>query len=139
MPDPSAAGDGGTLHRIPRHPTLSEWTSRLTTLLELRPSCARCSPNLDEALHSLGDVQRVSMRTCLVYRALRGFAWVRVQKEALVVTLRVDPDNVELRAGFTRDLRDLGHNGGGDLEVRIRTAADVISAMELFQASFEVA
>ncbi|MGA5561108.1 hypothetical protein ACPCUV_08005 [Streptomyces platensis] len=34
----------------------------------------------DSALLDLGNVQRVSLQTCLSYRSLKGFAWVVVQK-----------------------------------------------------------
>nr|WP_307811379.1 DUF5655 domain-containing protein [Streptomyces sp. 9-7] len=90
-------------------------------------------------LLDLGDVQRVSLQTCLSYRTLKGFAWVVVQKGALVVTLALNPTKVELRPGFTRDLRGLGHHGGGDLEVRIRSAADLHAASDLFRQSFGAA
>ncbi|MBL1093446.1 MULTISPECIES: DUF5655 domain-containing protein [Streptomyces] len=84
-------------------------------------------------------MQRVSLQTCLSYRTLKGFAWVVVQKGALVVTLALNPTKVELRPGFTRDLRGLGHHGGGDLEVRIRSAADLHAASDLFRQSFGAA
>ncbi|MGY4968319.1 DUF5655 domain-containing protein [Streptomyces nigrescens] len=94
---------------------------------------------LDSILLGFGDVQRVPLQTCLSYRTLKGFAWVVVQKGALVVTLPLDPNEVELRSGFTRDLRGLGHHGGGDLEVRIRSTADVHAANDLFRRSFDAA
>ncbi|GAA3796932.1 DUF5655 domain-containing protein [Streptomyces phyllanthi] len=111
----------------------------VTHLTGASPEMCRLFGALDAALLDLGEVHRESLKTCLVYRALRGFAWVRVQKEALVVTLRVNPETVELVDGFTRDLRGLGHNGGGDLEVRIRSHSDISSAVVLFQQSFEAA
>ncbi|MDG4858546.1 DUF5655 domain-containing protein [Streptomyces sp. T-3] len=95
--------------------------------------------DLDATLLGLGDVQSEVLQTCIAYRKLCGFAWVRLQRKALVVTLNVDPSSVDLRPGFTRDVRGLGHHGGGHLEVRIRSQADLQAAGPLLQRSLEAA
>ncbi|MFJ9469084.1 hypothetical protein [Streptomyces caniferus] len=84
----------------------------------------------------LGNVQRVSPQTCLSYRSLKGFAWAVVHKGALVVTLPLNPATVDLRPGFTRDLRGLGHHGSGDREVQFRTSGGVERAQELFRVRY---
>ena len=50
---------------------------------------------------------------------------------------RIDPDEVDLLPGFTRDVRGVGHYGTGDLEVRIRTLEGLERAKPLFQQSYE--
>ncbi|WP_327354530.1 DUF5655 domain-containing protein [Streptomyces sp. NBC_01304] len=95
--------------------------------------------DLDATLIGLGEVRSEVLQTCVAYRRLRGFAWVRVQEKTLVVTLNVDPRLVDLRSGFTRDVRELGHHGGGHLEVRIRSHADLQEAAPLLRQSLEAA
>lgn len=100
------------------------------------PAMQQLFGELDSVLLGLGDVHRVSLQTCLSYRTLKGFAWVVIQKASLVVTLPLDPKEVELSPGFTRNLRGLGHHGGGDVEVRIRSVGDIQAASDLFRRSF---
>ena len=47
------------------------------------------------------------------------------------------PDRVELEDGFTRDVRQVGHFGTGDLEVTIRSNEDLARAMPLIRESYE--
>ncbi|WP_259404663.1 hypothetical protein [Microbispora sp. H10830] len=42
--------------------------------------------------------------------------------------MKVDPDRIELEEGFSRDVRNIGHFGTGDLELRIRTQNDLEKA-----------
>lgn len=45
--------------------------------------------------------------------------------------------SVELEEGFTRDVREIGHFGTGDLEIRIRNDADLERALPLVLRSYE--
>ncbi|MGW5868225.1 DUF5655 domain-containing protein [Streptomyces sp. NPDC055239] len=93
---------------------------------------------VDEALLGLGDgVNRVERKQYRAYRRLRNFACLcPPQRSKLLVYLRVDPRNVDLVPGFTRDVSGLGHHGTGDLEVQLRRPRDVARAQDLFRASY---
>lgn len=96
---------------------------------------------LDETLLGLGDgVTRVQRKTYRAYQRLRNFACVcPPRKTKLLVYLKVDPKEVDLVPGFTRDVSALGHHGTGDLEVQLRMPRDVERAQELFRASYAMA
>ncbi|MEU4174701.1 DUF5655 domain-containing protein [Streptomyces sp. NPDC026589] len=96
---------------------------------------------VDEALLGLGDgVNRVERKTYLAYQRLRNFACVcRPQRRKLLVYLKVNPRDVDLVPGFTRDVAGLGHHGTGNLEVQLRTPKDIERAQELFRASYAAA
>ncbi|WP_217201491.1 DUF5655 domain-containing protein [Streptomyces buecherae] len=96
---------------------------------------------VDEVLVGLGDgVHRVERKTYRAYQRLRNFACLcPPQRSKLLVYLKVDPKDVDLVPGFTRDVSGLGHHGTGDLEVRLRTPRDVERAQELFRASYAAA
>ncbi|MGW1149012.1 DUF5655 domain-containing protein [Streptomyces sp. NPDC002454] len=83
--------------------------------------------DLDAVLTESGSVQREALQMYFAYRRMKNVASVKVQprKRTLVVTLKVDPDSVELVEGFTRDVRGIGFHGTGSLEVRIRSHADL--------------
>lgn len=95
---------------------------------------------VDEALLGLGDgVKRVELKTYRAYQRLRNFACLcPPQRTKLLVYLKVDPKDVDLVPGFTRDVTSLGHHGTGDLEVQFRTPRDVERAQEYFRASYAV-
>ncbi|EOY45741.1 Transporter [Streptomyces lividans 1326] len=96
---------------------------------------------VDEVLRGLGDgVNRVERKTYRAYQRLRNFACLcPPQRSKLLVYLKVDPKDVDLVPGFTRDVSGLGHHGTGDLEVQLRTPRDVERAQDLFRASYAAA
>ncbi|MGW1188288.1 DUF5655 domain-containing protein [Streptomyces sp. NPDC002559] len=96
---------------------------------------------LDEVLVGLGeDVTQVERKQYRAYRRLRNFACVgSTQKRQVLVTLNVDPSQVELVEGFSRDVSELGHHGTGDLEVRLRAERDLDRAHELLRLSYATA
>jgi predicted transport protein len=61
---------------------------------------------------------------------------VHPQSQTLLVFLKVDQDTVQLEEGFSRDVRGIGHYGTGDLELRIKNAADFAKAQPLIQQSY---
>ena len=55
----------------------------------------------------------------------------------MVLYVKVSPDGVELVADFTRDVRDVGHYGTGDLEITIASDEDLERAKPLLLRSYE--
>ena len=51
--------------------------------------------------------------------------------------LKLDPDALTLEAGFSRDVRSIGHWGTGDLELTIRNDLDFEKAKPLLIRSYE--
>ena len=54
-----------------------------------------------------------------------------------MIYLRLNPDSVELKEGFTRDVRSIGHWGTGDLEVTVANKEDLRKAEGLLARSYE--
>lgn len=113
----------------------------VTELLE------RSSPQLqdfyqavDDFLRGLGDdVQMVITKFYLAYRRLRNFCCVEVHPTVPKITLyvRVNPDTVTLQEGFTRDVRNVGHFGTGDLEITLQGMADLDRAKDLIVRAYD--
>lgn len=85
------------------------------------------------------DVQVKMLKLYVAFKRLKNFVTVdvRASSKTLFVYVKVDPDTVELKEGFTRDVRKIGHWGTGDLEIRIRSRDDLERALPLLQASYE--
>ena len=91
-------------------------------------------------LLALGDdVQMKELEHYVAFRRLKSFACVKLRSKDLQVWARLDPATVDLRDGFTRDVRQLGHAGTGDLEIPIQNAADFERARPLLVRSYSEA
>jgi predicted transport protein len=109
-------------------------------LQQAGPELRALYESLDAFLLALGD--DVSMKTTryyLAYRRIKNFACVEVHPQAaqLLVFLKVDPDEIALEDGFARDVREIGHFGTGDLELRIGSLEDLDRAKPLVERSYD--
>lgn len=91
-------------------------------------------------LHSLGDdVQMKTLKYYIAFSRIKNFACLLIHTNTknLLVYVKVDPSSVTLEAGFTRDVSSIGHYGTGDLEITIRSTADLEKAKPLLVQSYE--
>lgn len=91
-------------------------------------------------LLALGDdVELKTLDNYVAFRRLKNFACVEVKPKIrhLKVFLKVDPSTVELQLGFTRDVRNIGHFGTGDLEVIVTDPATFERAKPLMERSYD--
>ncbi|WP_211593280.1 DUF5655 domain-containing protein [Microbispora sp. H10836] len=94
---------------------------------------------LEAFIEGLGDdVTKKVLKLYFAFRRIKNFACVEVhpKSQAILVFVKVDPDSIELEEGFSRDVRNIGHFGTGDLELRIRTHNDLEKAFPLIQLSY---
>ncbi|MER7702419.1 DUF5655 domain-containing protein [Kitasatospora sp. NPDC097605] len=106
------------------------------------PECLReLYRELDEALTAAGELEVVPLKHYIAYKRLLNVASVIFRSSpshrAILLYLRLDPDTVELEEGFTRNVRNKGHLGTGDLEVRIASSEDVEKAVPLIRRAVE--
>lgn len=97
---------------------------------------------IDAYLTALGDdVQTKTLDNYIAFRRIKNFACVEVKPQIrhIKVFLKVDPDSITLEPGFTRDVRNVGHFGTGDLEVIVTDSATFEKAKPLLQRSYETA
>jgi predicted transport protein len=93
-----------------------------------------------EFLEALGDdVQVRQQKLYVAFKRIKNFACLEVYPQARVVTVhvKVDPSTITLEPGFTRDVRNIGHFGTGDLEISIRNMDEFRKAQPLFQLSYD--
>lgn len=88
-------------------------------------------------LLSLGDdVQQKELKLYSAFRRLKNFACIFLKNDALVVTLKLAPNTVELEEGFSRDVSEVGHWGTGDLMLYLRGQNDLKRAQPLLERSY---
>ncbi|MGX9922932.1 DUF5655 domain-containing protein [Streptomyces sp. NPDC002248] len=79
------------------------------------------------------DIEVRPTRTYIAFRGLANVASVvfRPRSQQILLNLSLCPDDYTMGDGFTRDMRGIGHHGTGDLQVRIRSTADLERARPL--------
>jgi predicted transport protein len=85
------------------------------------------------------DIQEKVLKYYIAFKKIRNFACVEVypKSKTILMYLNINPDEVELKEGFTRDVRNIGHYGTGNLEVRITSKDDFEKAKALITKSYD--
>jgi predicted transport protein len=85
------------------------------------------------------DVVVKTLKYYVAYRRLKNFACVEVHPQVGKVTLylKLDPETIDLEAGFSRDVHNVGHFGTGALEVTVDSDEDVEKVKPLILKSYQ--
>jgi predicted transport protein len=107
-------------------------------IADLGPAGRAVFDALDHFLASLGDdVQRKDLKLYVAYKRLRNFATVVVTKKYQLLFLHLDPTKTKMEEGFTRDVCEVGHWGTGNVEVTLKSLADLERAKPLILQAYE--
>lgn len=118
--------------RVVTDKTVAEW------LADLKDPVKDLFESTEGYLQSLGDdVLRKDLKLYVAFKRIKNFATVVFQRDRLLMYLKINPDQVDLVEGFTRDVRSIGHWGTGELEVTMKTQSDLDRAKALVQRSYE--
>jgi predicted transport protein len=93
-----------------------------------------------EYMLDLGDdVLEKELKYYIAFRRMKNFVTVQCAptKGSLYFYLNLNPDTVDLEKDFSSDLRKVGHQGTGDLELKILSLEDLEKAKPLIKRSFE--
>ena len=93
-----------------------------------------------EVLETFGNDVRIEARKRHI-----GFLRTKIFASAVLMTgnrslhayVKLDPSTVQIEPGFTRDMRGIGHWGTGDLQINIRSRADLEKAKPLLRDAYE--
>jgi predicted transport protein len=73
----------------------------------------------------------------VAYRTSQNIVCMEVQKQKVLLFLKLDPKVVPGPAGLSRDVSQLGHFGTGDLEVTVRTERDLEVTLPFLRQAYE--
>jgi predicted transport protein len=93
-----------------------------------------------EFMLELGDdVIEKELKYYIAFRRMKNFVTVQVAptKETLYFYLNLDPTSIELEEGFSSDVSKVGHQGTGNLELRICSMEDLEKAKPYIKQSFD--
>ncbi|MCY4259866.1 MAG: DUF5655 domain-containing protein [Rhodobacteraceae bacterium] len=118
-----------------------KYKTNAENLAEASGDLANLYSDLEAFMLGLGDdVVQKELQFYCAFKRIKNFACVvlKPQINAVRVYLKIDPERIELKEGFTRDVRNTGHYGTGDLEVTIRGHEELERAKALITQSYEV-
>ncbi|MGU3628569.1 DUF5655 domain-containing protein [Comamonas sp. C24C] len=83
------------------------------------------------------DVAEKQLKLYVAFRKLKNFASVVMYPNKMLVMLKLNPDTVAQEEGFSRDVRQIGHWGTGDLELCLRNTQDLERAKPLLERAYQ--
>ncbi len=121
-------------------PGPKQYTTQEEYLARAEPQLKDLFDAVRDHIQGLGDdVQIKPLKWYFACKRLKNFATMQLQtgKNSLLMWLPLNPEEVTLEDGFSRDVRGVGHHGTGDVELTIRNLDDLEKAKALIQKSFE--
>ena len=122
----------------------TKYKTNAQSLADAGEALANLYSDIETFLMGLGDdVVQKTLNNYFAFKRIKNFACVEIKPQINVVRLylKVDPEVVEmidgLEEGFTRDVRNIGHFGTGDLEVTVKNHEDFERAKPLILQSYE--
>ncbi len=131
---PVAAAVSGDSNKAHKYKTNAE------SLADASEDIANLYADIESFMLGLGDdVTKKVLNNYFAFRRIKNFACVEVKPTISTIRLflKINPDSIELEQDFTRDVRKIGHFGTGDLEVSLKTSADLERAKPLILQSYE--
>ncbi|MDE6761328.1 MAG: endonuclease NucS [Lachnospiraceae bacterium] len=88
-------------------------------------------------IESLGDdIVANQLKLYLAYKKVQNLICIEVYNKQIILRLKLNPETVELEEGFTKDMRNVGHYGTGDLQVSVRKKEDFERAKGLIERAY---
>ena len=84
------------------------------------------------------DVTENKLKLYSAFKKIKNIACVEVRMKSIMLYLRLNPEEITLENGFTRDVSKIGHWGTGDLEITIKNVHDFEKAKEYIHRAYEI-
>ena len=84
------------------------------------------------------DVTENKLKLYSAFKKIKNIACVEVRMKSIMLYLRLNPEEITLENGFTRDVSKIGHWGTRDLEVTIKNVHDFEKAKEYIHRAYEI-
>ncbi|HAZ63981.1 MAG TPA: hypothetical protein DCZ72_10285 [Armatimonadetes bacterium] len=86
--------------------------------------------------HFVG-LRREPLKQYIAYKLQTNVVDVQVQKKSAKLSLNMPFDVIDDPLGLCRDVRNIGRNGNGEIQIQIRSAAQLDDVMDLIQQSYD--
>lgn len=126
------AGKKAAISRASGHYTFDEHLeAKPDAIAELARSVQEYVSKLDPAIEEAPKKYYIS------YRTSQNIVCVEVQKQKILLFLKLDPKKVSGPKGISRDVSDVGHYGTGDLQITLRGPEDLEAAKPFITLAYQ--
>lgn len=67
---------------------------------------------------------------------MKNFVCAEIYKDKILLNMKISPDTLTIEPNFTKDIRNIGHWGTGDLQVIIKNTNDFEKAKVLIDRAY---
>ncbi len=111
-------------------------------LAEASPELINLFNKVCDYANGLGDeVQQKNLKLYTAFKRIKNFLSVLVLPQhkdpRLLLFLKLNPDDITLESNFSRDVREIGHWGTGNLELSVRNESELEKALALILKSYQ--
>lgn len=85
-----------------------------------------------------GDIVENQLKLYVAFKKIKNIICIEVYQKQILLHLRINPDTITLKDGFTRDMRGVGHYGTGDLQISIKAIEDFERAKRYINKAYEL-
>lgn len=126
--------------------TLKGHTTKMSTERSFEENLEATSQEIRDLYHSIrdfiltldGDITENQLKQYVAFKKIKNIVCAEVYLKQIILSLRLNPSNIVIEKGFTRDMREVGHFGTGDLQITIKSQEDFEKARPLIEKAFEV-
>lgn len=83
------------------------------------------------------SMEEAPKKLYVAYRTTQNIVCVDVQKQKVLLFLKLNPGKHKGPPGISRDMREIGHYGTGDLEITLKTPQDLELAKPFIKMAYE--
>lgn len=91
----------------------------------------------DYILSGKDDVTINELKLYLAFRKVKNFICAEIYSSKILLYLSVNPNEIEIKHGFTKDMSTIGHWGTGNLQIIIKSKDDFDEAKPLIDRAYE--
>lgn len=115
----------------------SEKKGHVEKLLTAPAEIKNLYDSICDFIESLGDdISKNQLKMYLAYKKVRNMVCIQIYNKQIILFLGLNPEEIPLEKGFTRNMRNIGHYGTGNLQVIVKNAEDFERAKPLLQKAY---
>lgn len=83
------------------------------------------------------SIEEIPKKFYVAYRISQNIVCMEIQKQKILLYLKLDPKKHQGPKDISRDVSEIGHFGTGDLEISVRSAADLDAAKPFIRLAYQ--
>ncbi len=84
------------------------------------------------------DVTENQLKLYVAFKKIKNIVCAEVRSKSIMLYLRVNPELADIENGFSRDVREVGHWGTGELEISIKNSGDFERAKKYISMAYDL-